>query len=191
MSDSEPVQTPTEQADALDRLSVSEPIQWMPDWLVPLWEMLSGYPLLAAAVIILLGFFLARLVVFVFRRTTTHVTSRTSTDIDDKVIRHLSRPIFATVFGEQIIVESVLCPQSDVSDVQRFNETILRTHKYFPLSTISLDTLADGESYYHMFGSLSATSRMLNIMFEIEILARNVIQATEAYEEFLSATAEA
>ena len=95
-------------------------------------------------------------------------------------------PVFITVYGEQIIVEAMLWPVTDVSDPQRFNDTVLRTHKYFPLSTISLDTLADGKSYYHMFGALSATSRMVNVLLEIETLARNVIQATEAYSEFLS-----
>lgn len=36
-----------------------------------------------------------------------------------------------------------------------------------------------------MFDALSATSRMANVLLEIETLARNVIQATEAYGEFL------
>jgi uncharacterized protein YjfI (DUF2170 family) len=97
-------------------------------------------------------------------------------------------PVFITVYGEQIIVEAMLWPLTDVSDPQRFNDTVLRTHKYFPLSTISLDTLADGKSYYHMFGALSATSRMTNVLLEVETLARNVIQATEAYGEFLPAS---
>ena len=95
-------------------------------------------------------------------------------------------PIFITVYGEQIIVEAMLWPLADVIDPARFNDAVLRTHKYFPLSTISLDTLADDQSYYHMFGALSATSRMVNVLLEIETLARNVIQATEAYGEFLS-----
>ena len=98
-------------------------------------------------------------------------------------------PIFITVYGEQIIVEALLWPLSEVTDAQKFNDTVLRTHKYFPLSTISLDTLADGDSYYQMFGALSATSRMANVQLEIETLARNVIQATEAYSEFVTTTA--
>lgn len=95
-------------------------------------------------------------------------------------------PIFLTVSGEQIIVEAVLWSVAEVVDVPRFNETILRTHKYFPLSTISLDNIGDGNEYYHMFGALSSTSKLSNIVFEIEVLASNVIQATEAYSEFLS-----
>jgi uncharacterized protein YjfI (DUF2170 family) len=94
-------------------------------------------------------------------------------------------PVFLTVVGEQIIVESVLWPVSAVFDVAGFNDAVLRTHKYFPLSTISLDTMANGESVYHMFGALSASSLLSNVLFEIDMLANNVIQATQAYAEFL------
>jgi uncharacterized protein YjfI (DUF2170 family) len=93
-------------------------------------------------------------------------------------------PVFMTVSGDQIIVESVLWPATDVVDMRAFNDAVLRTHKYLPLSTISLDTI-DGEDYYHMFGALSATSILANVVFELEVLASNVIQATEAYDEFL------
>jgi uncharacterized protein YjfI (DUF2170 family) len=93
-------------------------------------------------------------------------------------------PIFLTVSGEQIVVEAILWSAADVKDVVKFNETILRTHKYFPLSNISLDKL-DGDDCYQMFGSLSSSSSLQNIIFEIEVLASNVIQATEAYADFL------
>jgi hypothetical protein len=100
-------------------------------------------------------------------------------------------PIFVTVYGDQILAESVLWAASDVTDRSAFNEAILRTHKYFPLSTVSLDNMPDGVDYYHMFGALSATSRLPNVIFEIEVLASNVIQATEAYSEFLAIPIEA
>ncbi|WP_075184785.1 YjfI family protein [Teredinibacter haidensis] len=95
-------------------------------------------------------------------------------------------PLFLTVAGEQIIIEAVLWSTEDVSGLSSFNDTILRTHKYFPLSTISLDTLSDGKDYYQMFGALSATSIMPNVIFEIETLASNVINATEAYSNYLA-----
>ncbi|MCB1925586.1 MAG: YjfI family protein [Gammaproteobacteria bacterium] len=94
-------------------------------------------------------------------------------------------PLFLTVSGDQIIVESVLWEKADVVDVESFNEAVLRTHKYFPLSTISLDRLEDGKDYYQMFGALSSESGLSEIVLEIETLASNVIQATEAYGEFL------
>lgn len=94
-------------------------------------------------------------------------------------------PVFLTVAGEQIIAESVLWSTDEVKDIVGLNDAVLRTHKYFPLSTISLDGAAQGKDYYHMFGALSSTSILANIVFEIEVLASNVIQATEAYADFL------
>lgn len=100
-------------------------------------------------------------------------------------------PIFLTVSGDQIIAEAVLWPISAVNDINRFNDMVLRTHKYFPLSTISLDTVGDGNDYYYMFGALSANSILPNIIFEIEVLATNVIHSTEAYSEYLNIAIEA
>lgn len=93
-------------------------------------------------------------------------------------------PLFLTVSGEQILVEGMLWSASDVKDVATFNETVLRTHKYFPLSNISLDRI-DGDDCYQMYGALSSASSVQDVIFEIEILASNVIQATQAYSEFL------
>ena len=100
-------------------------------------------------------------------------------------------PLFLTVSGEQIIAESILWSIDEVADVAAFNDAILRTHKYFPLSTISLDRIAGQGDFYHMFGALSASSTLQNVVLEIEVLANNVLQATEAYLEFLSISAEA
>ncbi|MCP4283525.1 MAG: YjfI family protein [Gammaproteobacteria bacterium] len=94
-------------------------------------------------------------------------------------------PVFLTVSGEQILVEAVLWQASAVTDPVGFNETLLRTHKYFPLSSICLDSVSGDGDYYQMFGSLSSGSVLASVVFEIEMLASNVIQATEAYSEFL------
>ena len=94
-------------------------------------------------------------------------------------------PLFLTVAGEQIVVEAVLWRADEVADSALFNDAILRTHKYLPLSTISLDKQQDGTDYYQMFGALSASSVLPNIVLEIEMLAANVIHATEAYSNFL------
>lgn len=99
-------------------------------------------------------------------------------------------PIFLTVSGDQIIVDALLWPVSEVEDPASFNDTILRTHKYFPLSTISLDNIG-GKDYYYMFGALSSSSILSNIVLEIEMLANNVIQATEAYKDFLHSAVQA
>lgn len=94
-------------------------------------------------------------------------------------------PLFITVAGEQIIVECLLWPVSEVTNTQEFNEVVLKTHKYFPLSTISLEPTAQGDDCYFMFGALSHASILNSVLIEIETLASNVLQATEAYSEFL------
>lgn len=94
-------------------------------------------------------------------------------------------PLFIAVFGEQIIVEALLWPVSDVRDLAEFNEEVLRTHKLFPLSSIGLERLADGTDCYTIFGALSSGSALSDVVFEIELLADNVIKATEAYENHL------
>ncbi|KRA16847.1 MULTISPECIES: YjfI family protein [unclassified Lysobacter] len=91
-------------------------------------------------------------------------------------------PLFMAVVGEQIVVEALLWPVAQVRDSAAFNDEVLRTHKMFPLSTVGIETLADGERVYIMFGALSAGSSLSNVLFEIETLADNVIKATEAYE---------
>jgi len=95
-------------------------------------------------------------------------------------------PLFAAVYGEQIVIEAVLWPADDVRDQAAFNREVLRTHKLFPLSSIGLQTMVDGQECYIMFGALSATSTLSNIVEEIETLADNVIKVTEAYEELLA-----
>lgn len=107
------------------------------------------------------------------------------------MLEHGDLPLFLTVSGEQIIAEAILWPATDIANVIDFNEFVLRTHKYFPLSTISLDKMNDGQDYYHMFGALSSASSLENIVFEIEVLASNVIQATSAYKHFLKGAIEA
>lgn len=90
-------------------------------------------------------------------------------------------PLFMAVVGQQIVVEALLWPLAQVRDVAHFNEEALRTHKLFPLSTLGIETI-DGEPVYIMFGALSSTSSLTDVLFEIETLADNVIRATEAYE---------
>ncbi|GAA6136443.1 YjfI family protein [Arenicella sp. 4NH20-0111] len=94
-------------------------------------------------------------------------------------------PIFISVGGEQILVEAVLFCAEDISDTTQFNEYVLKTHKYLPLSTISLDTDDTHGDYYHMFGALSSASSINEVVLEVETLAENVIQATEAFSCFL------
>ena len=91
-------------------------------------------------------------------------------------------PLIMSVSGSQIIVDTLLWPVDDVTDGAAFNTMVLKTHKYFPLSTFGIRAGPDGRDYYEMFGSLSAGSILESVIFEFETLADNAMQAADAYQ---------
>ncbi len=94
-------------------------------------------------------------------------------------------PLLMSVSGSQILVDTLLWPVDAVSDPAAFNEMIMKTHKLLPLSTFGIRQGPDGREYYEMFGSLSAGSILESILFEIETLADNAMQAAAAYQSDL------
>ena len=94
-------------------------------------------------------------------------------------------PLLMSVSGSQILVDTLLWPVDEVSDPAAFNEMIMKTHKLLPLSTFGIRQGPDGREYYEMFGSLSAGSILESILFEIETLADNAMQAADAYQSDL------
>ena len=96
-------------------------------------------------------------------------------------------PVFVVAGIEQVVVEAYLWPLSAVADPATFNALVLRTHRLLPLTTISIQVIA-GEPAYIMSGALDSRSSLASLWFEIETLADNVINATEAYASYLVAT---
>ena len=94
-------------------------------------------------------------------------------------------PVLMSVSGSQILVDTLLWPVDEVNDPAAFNTFILKTHKLLPLSTFGIRLGPDGKDYYEMFGSLSAGSILESVIFEIETLADNAMQATAAYQSDL------
>ncbi|WP_341521573.1 YjfI family protein [Pseudomonas sp. G.S.17] len=95
-------------------------------------------------------------------------------------------PIAIAISGDQVLVDSVLVYASQVRDVATFNDTVLRSRDIFPLSSIGIETMPNGETVYSMFGALSAASSLTVIVHEVLTLADNVIRAADAYEDFLT-----
>ncbi|MGF1717713.1 DUF2170 family protein [Photobacterium chitinilyticum] len=95
---------------------------------------------------------------------------------------------YLAVAGEQILVEVLLFPHQQVSDVHALNDLILRTHKMFPLSTIGINNI-DGDSYYVAFGSLSSQSKAESILIEVATLFRNVEAFIDLYQDHLTENA--
>lgn len=98
-------------------------------------------------------------------------------------------PLLMSVSGSQILVDTLLWPVDAVNDPAAFNEMIMKTHKLLPLSTFGIRQGPDGREYYEMFGSLSAGSILESILFEIETLADNAMQAAAAYQSDLKGVA--
>ena len=94
-------------------------------------------------------------------------------------------PLLMSVSGSQILVDTLLWPVEEVDNAAAFDAVILKTHKLLPLSTFGIRQGPDGRDYYEMFGSLSAGSILESVLFEIETLADNAMQAAEAYQSDL------
>lgn len=93
-------------------------------------------------------------------------------------------PIFIVVAGEQIIVDTLLVGTDGVVDEAGFKDAVLRSREMFPLSSIGIESMPNGESAYNMFGALSAASTLTNVVTEILTLAENVQRAVVAFDQF-------
>ncbi|OYD23575.1 YjfI family protein [Oceanimonas baumannii] len=91
---------------------------------------------------------------------------------------------YLAVSGEQIIVETLLFPASVVTDTAALNDTILRTHQLFPLTTVGISHIK-GDDYYIAFGALSSGSKEESVQIEVETLFRNTEAFLELYQEHL------
>lgn len=89
--------------------------------------------------------------------------------------------VLLSVGSEQILAQALLWPVAETKDPAAFNDLALRTHKLMPLSTFGITKGPDGADYYELFGSLSVTSKLENVILELEVLAANAIEAVEAF----------
>ncbi|MEE4788024.1 YjfI family protein [Pseudomonas alliivorans] len=92
-------------------------------------------------------------------------------------------PVYIAVEGDQILADATLIEVNKIKDVAAFNGEVLRSRDLFPLSSVGIEKLADGQEVYCLFGALSAASSLTVIVQEILTLADNVIRAAEAFED--------
>ncbi|VVP40345.1 hypothetical protein PS850_04869 [Pseudomonas fluorescens] len=95
-------------------------------------------------------------------------------------------PIYIAVVGDQIIVDTVLVDVESIKDVPAFNDAVLRSREMFPLSSIGIETMPNGQVVYNMFGALSSDSSLTNVVTEVKALVDNVQRASEAFEHFFN-----
>ena len=91
-----PAQDQTETVDLAAGIPKFE--DWLPESVLPYWEVVAAYPIIASAAIALIFWILAYIVRSVLLRSVQQLSAKTMTDLDDRVVKLLSRPIFNTVF---------------------------------------------------------------------------------------------
>ncbi len=77
---------------------ISNARDWLPDDWQPAWDALQSIPGLAPVLILLTGWVLAKLAQWLMARSMGALSRRTHTQVDDKIIALLKRPLFLTVF---------------------------------------------------------------------------------------------
>jgi len=84
----------------------------LPPWAERALAALNNYPLLAAAVIVVVFYLLAKVTEFILVRGIKRLTRKTVSDLDDDVLDRLHRPIFLTVFfaGLALAVTDIVQP---------------------------------------------------------------------------------
>jgi uncharacterized protein YjfI (DUF2170 family) len=109
--------------------------------------------------------------------TSTQQFSRTwlqatPASIELALATYADQPVHLVVTEYEIRMTTPLCEQRAVNDPLRFNEACLRLGPNMPLSNVGLVG-----SQYILFGQLSAHSPLANIVEELDVMGRNVIDA--------------
>lgn len=91
--------------------------------------------------------------------------------------------VFVVAAGDHILASVMLAPAASVPRREEFERLILKTHKLVPLSTFGI-SIVNGEEWYELFGSLSASSSAEVVVEEVAVLAANAGDAAELIESW-------
>jgi len=94
-------------------------------------------------------------------------------------------PLNIFITSRQIIIETYICPVSDIKRQADFNLFLLRHQKILPLSSVGI-SLINHDEYYVAFGALSVNSSLEDIVLEMTTLAENAMDLAELTEEFIN-----
>jgi MscS family membrane protein len=71
--------------------------QYIPDFIQPLWDLLTPYPGILTLVLVVFAYIAGKLIKMVVTRSLMKITARTSTEADDQLVEHLTKPIVLTI----------------------------------------------------------------------------------------------
>ena len=107
--------------------AVFDVAQWLPDSLMPFWESMTQYPLLLTVALIIGGFLLSKVVQLLFTHGFAGIAGKTRTDLDDRLVVLLSKPVFSTVFmlSLMLVVAALALPDAWSSAFVRILLTLI------------------------------------------------------------------
>ena len=85
-------------------------------------------------------------------------------------------PIYVSAGPVQTVVSVLLWPVDEQKDTNSFNTFLLKAQKLVPLSNFGISAV-NGRDYYELFGELSPSSSLDDILIELRVLAENAIEA--------------
>ncbi|MBV1905420.1 MAG: mechanosensitive ion channel family protein [Pseudomonadales bacterium] len=85
---------------------------WVPDSMLPVWDLIAQFPIVGALLIAAFSYCLAVLVRYTLFRSVKRLTRLTSATLDDQILEYLKRPVFSTVvfFGWALAVNAAQLP---------------------------------------------------------------------------------
>ncbi len=145
---------------------------WLPDALLPYWNTVSQYPIIGALVIAAIFYVLAFVIREIIVRGISGFARNTQTDLDNRVLSGLNKPVFNIVFlfGLSLAVRAAKLPTGSELLVKILVSLILVTliRAAFFLSTELLDALARN---HHRFAAIEErTVPLLDITAKLMIL---------------------
>lgn len=93
-------------------------------------------------------------------------------------------PVHLVVTEEQMLVETILFPESVIEDVASFDNTMMFAQKGLPLSSVGKSQI-NNETYYVAFGALSSASKLDNVELEITVLYQNIAELLHFSSDFI------
>ena len=69
---------------------------YIPDFIQPLWDLLTPYPGILTLVLVVFSYIAGKLIRMVVTRSLMKLTAKTNTTADDQLVEHLTKPIVLT-----------------------------------------------------------------------------------------------
>lgn len=150
---------------------------WLPSQFQPYWEMLAQYPIAGALTIALVFYFLAFLFRELMVRSIGRLAKNTQTDLDDRVLEGLKRPLFSVVFlfGLTLALRAAKLPSGTDISIKILLSVIvvILIRAFFFLSSELLEALARN---HHRFNAVEERTIPL-----LDIVAKLIIMLIGSY----------